>query len=107
MGLLSRLFRSNKEVEVKETFDYTANEDIIFSVDSFNDWFNDPNNNAVYAHKGIFLRLDKLGEDQVDDYLLKRYNLDNGAFLFSKPYVSMKADLYKAIRKDWSNKLNK
>jgi len=33
MGLLSRLFRSNKEVEVKETFDYTANEDIIFSVD--------------------------------------------------------------------------
>jgi hypothetical protein len=106
MGLLSRLFRKGQIVEVEETFDYSDNEEIIFNVDNFNDWFNDPNNNAVYANEGIFLRLDKLSESHIDDYLLKKYKLDNGAFLFSKPYVSMKMDFHREIIKDWLNKIN-
>ena len=104
MNMFKRLFKTEK---VEEKFNHSENEDIIFNVDSFNDWFNDPNNNAVYAHEGIFLRLDKLSEGHIDDYLLKRYNLVSGSFLFSKPFITLKLDLYKAIRKDWSNKLNK
>ena len=104
MSFFSRLFR--KDVVEEEKFDYSVNEDVIFNVDNFNNWFNDPNNNAIYANSGIFLRLDKLSDSHIDDYLLKKYNLDNGAFLFSKPYVSMKADLHREIRKDWLNKLN-
>jgi hypothetical protein len=105
MGLFSRLFKKDEVVQ-EEKFDYTANEDIIFNVDNFNDWFNDPDNGATYAHKGIFLRLDKLSDHHIDEYLLNRYNLDNGVFLFSKPYVSMKADLQRDIRQDWLKKLN-
>ena len=48
-------FKKEKPVE-KEI----PSEDVVFNVDNFNKWFNDPNNNAVYANTGIFLRLDKL-----------------------------------------------
>ena len=104
MSLFSRLFRRDKDV-VEEKFDYSANEDIIFDVDNFNIWFNDPDNGAAYAHKGIFLRLDKLSDSHIDEYLLSRWGLDNGSFFFSKPYVKMKADLQRDIRKDWLRKL--
>jgi hypothetical protein len=43
---------------------------LFFNVDNFNKWFNDPNNKAVYANTGIFLRLDKLSESH-KDYLEK------------------------------------
>ena len=33
---------------------------IVFNVSNFNQWFQDPNNNAVYANRGIYLRIDKL-----------------------------------------------
>lgn len=39
-----------------------ADESVVFNVDNFNTWFCDPNNNAVYVNKGIFLRVDKLSE---------------------------------------------
>jgi hypothetical protein len=42
-------------------------EDVIFNVENFNKWFNDPNNNAVYANPGIFLRLDKLSDSHITD----------------------------------------
>ncbi len=74
-------------------------EDVIFNVDNFNKWFNDPNNNAVYANPGIFLRLDKLSESHILDYMLKCYGIGNEGHW----------DLYKfyeEIRKDWMNKIN-
>lgn len=105
MGLFSRLFGRDKDV-AGEKLDCSANEDIIFDVASFNNWFNDPDNGAEYAHKGIFLRLDKLSDHHIDEYLLRRWGLESGSFLFSKPYAIMKADLQRDIRKDWIVKLN-
>jgi hypothetical protein len=78
-------------------------EEIIFNVDNFNIWFNHPENGATYANSGIFKRIDKLSESHVDEYLAKCYGIENGAFLFSKPFSEMKSDLLKDIRKNWSN----
>lgn len=53
-----------------------ASEEEVFNVDTFNEWFNDDNNGAIYANKGIFLRTDKLSESQILDYILKRWGKD-------------------------------
>jgi hypothetical protein len=76
-------------------------EEIIFNVDNFNIWFNHPENGATYANSGIFKRIDKLSESHVDEYLAKCYGIENGAFLFSKPFNEMKSNFIKEIKKDW------
>jgi len=81
-------------------------QEIIFNVDNFNIWFNHKDNGAQYAHPGIFLRIDKLSESHITDYLLKCYGVENPAFLFSKPANEMISEFQKEIRKDWLNKLN-
>jgi hypothetical protein len=81
-------------------------EEIIFNVNNFNIWFNHKDNGAEYAHSGIFLRVDKLSESHITDYLLKCYGIENPAFLFSKPANEMISEFQKEIRKDWLNKLN-
>jgi hypothetical protein len=78
-------------------------EDIIFNVDNFNIWFNHTGNGATYANSGIFKRTDKLSETHIDEYLAKCYGIENGAFLFSKPFGEMKSDLLKDIKQNWSN----
>jgi len=98
--LIDRIIGSKKEAP-KQVLPV---EEIIFSVDNFNIWFRHPNNGAEYANEGIYLRIDKLSESHIEDYLLKSYGLSNGAFLFSKPYREMISDLYKAVRKDWADK---
>ena len=76
---------------------------VLFNVDIFNKWFCDKENHAVYAHEGIFLRLDKLGKDQIVDYLLKCHNVE----LSDNEDISNEInDFYEEIRKDWLNKLN-
>jgi hypothetical protein len=77
-------------------------EDIIFNVANFNIWFNHPENGATYANPGIFKRTDKLSESHVDEYLAKCYGIENGAFLFSKPFGEMKSELLKDIKQNWS-----
>lgn len=69
----------------------------VFNVDTFNDWFCDPNNNAVYANKGIFLRVDKLSISQIEDYLEKRWSI------MDKSYDSM-SKFQDQIKKDWAHK---
>jgi len=105
--LIKRLFKKEEEEVTEKKYSTTwliENEEIIFNVDNFNFWFNNPNNNAVYAHSGIYLRLDKLSEAHIVDYLLKEYELENGAFLFSKPYNTMVSNLLRDVQKDWKNK---
>ena len=80
-------------------------EDIIFDVDNFNIWFNNPSNNAIYANPGIFLRLDKLSETHILDYLDKCYDIDSDFEGFSKPKHIIMNTFYNEIRKDWSSKL--
>jgi hypothetical protein len=103
--------RFNKKTErMAKDLDFIINlpdETEIFSVDKFNEWFCDPNNGATYAHTGIFLRMDKLDEGHIFEYLEKRYGIKNGGpFLWSKPTIEMLGDFEKEIRKDWSTKLN-
>lgn len=73
---------------------------IVYDVDNFNKWFCDPQNNAEYAHSGIFLRLDKLSQSHVDDYLNKCYGISDGNF-------QKKIELLDGIRSDWHNKIIK
>jgi hypothetical protein len=96
------LFR-NKEKEVKKEYD----EDVVFNVDNFNKWFNDPNNKAVYANPGIFLRLDKLSESHIKDYLEKSHGIfDSDDFKWSVKINILIYKLYNEVRKDWRNKIN-
>lgn len=95
-------FKKDKPLE-KEI----PSEDVVFNVDNFNKWFNDPNNNAVYANTGIFLRLDKLSESHILDYMLKCYGIENGGPMkWSQPHWVIIQNFYEEIRKDWRNKLN-
>lgn len=82
-------------------------EHIILNVENFNNWFNDKNNNAVYAHPGIFLRVDKLCQASVLDYLEKCYGLTKDILLsdfitWSEPDTITK--FYNEIVIDWREK---
>lgn len=83
----------------------TASTDSILSVDAFNEWFNDPLNNAVYAHSGIFLRLDKLSYSHIEDYLDKNHNIDRGHPFYNDPmFYLLLCDFQEDIRNDWIQK---
>lgn len=107
MGILDRvklLFSKSESIKTK----VIPSESIVFNVDNFNEWFCNPNNNAIYANEGIFLRTDKLDESHIEDYIDKKYGIkDGGPFLWSKPVNSMLSDFYKEIRKDWMHKNSK
>lgn len=76
---------------------------VLFNVDIFNKWFCDKQNDAVYAHEGIFLRLDKLGKVHIADYLLKCHNFE----LSDNEDISNEINnFYEEIRKDWLKKLD-
>ena len=93
------LFRSTTEQEIKVHGSDDVN--VVFNVDNFNKWFCDPNNNAVYANKGIFLRLDKLSNAHIEDYILKRFNLKIYDSVAEKVIHQFKND----IEEDWKNKM--
>jgi len=79
--------------------------DCIISVDVFNNWFNDPLNNAVYAHSGIFMRLDKLSFSHVEDYLDKKHDINRQHPLYADPlFYLLLCDFHEDIRKDWIRK---
>jgi hypothetical protein len=75
---------------------------VLFNVDTFNTWFNDKYNDAVYAHSGIFLRLDKLSESHIEDYLVKCHGLDLSNWDIHEDI----RNFYEEIRKDWLKKLD-
>ena len=77
----------------------------LFKVENFNYWFNNPNNGAVYAHTGIFLRLDKLSDSQFFDYFESYGSIKDGEFFaYNEDYtrfIKFKDD----VRKDWMKKI--
>ena len=95
-------FKKKKE-EVKRVI---PPQDIIFNVNNFNIWFCSEDNGATYAHKGVFLRLDKLSQSHIDDYLLKCYGISNYTFLGDRPTHEIFSDFEKAIREDWWKQIN-
>jgi hypothetical protein len=88
-----------KEVEVVKS--HPVPEYIIFNLDNFNAWFNAKDNGAIYAHSGIFLRLDKLSVVHVDDYIEKCYGLAHSIQGHDKT-----VKFYNKIKEDWRKKLN-
>lgn len=95
MRNLLNLFSKNQEIKQVVPID-----DIVYNVDNFNIWFTHKDNGSVYANEGIFLRLDKLSESHITDYLLKNYGITK--FDRQKIY-----QFEKSIREDWSSKLLK
>ena len=78
----------------------------VFNVESFNTWFNDPKNGATYAHSGIFLRVDKLSESHIQEYMEKVHKIKNfGPFMWTQPTRYMVSQFLKEIQKDWKKKL--
>jgi hypothetical protein len=75
---------------------------IVFNVNNFNLWFNEPNNKAVYAHSGIFLRLDKLSEAHIHDYLDKCYGYDQNVI---DGYSDVIRVFYDSVKANWKNRL--
>jgi hypothetical protein len=92
-----RISKRKKEIE------FVPKKYVLFNVDTFNTWFNDPENGAIYANPGIFLRLDKLDESQILDYLAKCHGLNLSELPFYEEVVKFR----EAIRKDWMKKINK
>ena len=77
--------------------------DSILNVKDFNEWFNSDKDPEIYAHPGIFLRLDKLSQDHLDSYVQHATEglLEYGDF----DWETMKKFEDK-IRKDWMKKNN-
>ena len=83
----------------KETKQVAPVDTIVYNVDNFNLWFCHKDNNAVYANLGIYLRLDKLSQSHITDYLIKSYGITK----FDHQKIS---DFEQDIRLDWSKKLS-
>lgn len=82
---------------------YPVPEYIILNVENFNNWFVDPNNNAVYANRGIFLRTDKLSQSHILDYVDKCF----GILPYDPFWTEEKLrDFVDKVFQDWRNKIN-
>lgn len=77
----------------------------IINIDNFNKWFNDPNKDPeIYAHSGIFLRLDKLSEGHFNDYFLSCEGIDDLNHFKEELTFNEYYDFENAVRKDWREK---
>ena len=82
----------------KITFDHDA----VFNVQRFNEWWNNKDNGATYAHSGIYLRLDKISLSHVTEYLYKVHGLS-----LSEHYTYDEAnDFYVEISNNWYEQLH-
>lgn len=79
---------------------------VILNIDNFNKWFNDPNKSPdVYAHKGIFLRTDKLSSGHFNDYFLNCIGVDDlNHFKEEIGFVTV-YEFENEVHKDWFKKI--
>ena len=86
-------FGKKPKVVNEITFDHN----LVFNVLKFNQWFNDPNNGAVYAHSGIYLRTDKLSLSHITEYLRNAHGLNP-----NEHYTYDEANnFYYKVRENW------
>jgi hypothetical protein len=76
---------------------------IILNVDNFNLWFNSPKDSGIYAHPGIFLRLDKLSTGHMTDYIENCYGIESK----SRFTESVIYEFHTRVRFDWIKKIDK
>ena len=93
-GILNLVLRKK---EIKQVVPVDT---IVYNVDNFNLWFRHKDNGAVYANEGIYLRLDKLSQSHIEDYLLKSYGIVQADH--QKIY-----DFEQEIRQNWSRVISK
>ena len=98
MCRILNLFR--KKINIIEIF--IEQESIVFCIDNFNKWFNDPENGSVYAHPGIFLRTDKLSLQHILEYIRNTYNKETYEYYQLKESVCYQ--FKKSIVADWNSK---
>ena len=82
----------------------SVEEDEVYSVDKFNEWFNDKDNGS-YANSGIFLRLDKLSDSMFEDYFKSNGIEDAIGRMSQDGYEKFRA-FEKSVREDWVKKKN-
>lgn len=94
MKNLLNLILGKKEKDIKPV------DTIVYNVNNFNLWFCNKDNGAVYANTGIFLRLDKLSQSHIEDYLQKTFCITE----FNHQRI---CEFEQEIRKDWQIRLSK
>ena len=88
--------RSNIEKSVSD-----GSFDRILNVDDFNEWFNNNKDKEIYAHPGIFLRLDKLSQHHIQDFIsVKSNGVINYEYFVEQKLIDFKEEIYK----DWLEK---
>lgn len=102
IGLVYKILRLEYELEQEKQprYNNTNINNIIYDVENFNRWFKDPHNNAIYAHSGIYLRVDKLSHGHVIDYIQKVYNINVVEIDYNQIMI-----FYEIIRQNWRKKL--
>lgn len=78
--------------------------DSILNVNKFNNWFNSPKDESIYAHPGIFLRLDKLSTHHIHEYIS---TITNGYLKYEDFGQNKMYSFENKIRKNWVKKLSK
>ena len=96
------LFKLFKRKENPETVKFKMT---MLDVFDFNDWFCENKNPDIYAHKGIYLRLDKLSNHHVTDYLKDRHKLSDE--VINKIDYTLLYSFINMIRLDWQKQINK
>jgi hypothetical protein len=76
--------------------------DSIIDVEKFNNWFNSNKDPNVYAHPGIFLRLDKLSQGHIEDYI---FAVTRGAVKYEDFDYELMRNFESHIRLDWILKI--
>ena len=73
---------------------------VLFNVETFNTWFQDENNGAVYANKGIYLRINKLSIAHIYDYLIKchGFTIEEISYYLDESKIY---DFYNNIVENW------
>ena len=93
----------NEEVEVE------INDEEVFNVENFNNWWNDTSKPIdIYAHPGIFLRTDKLSQHHFESYFESCGIKDGREFIECDMDNWHKYKIFEdEVRKDWFEKLSK
>ena len=105
MGIFKKIenWYNNKSVTPDPT--PRPSDEEIFNVDNFNSWFVSKKDPSIYAHAGIFLRLDKLSDHHFEDYF-KSIGLNPDDFMEGSDYYKQFMAFERDVRKDWRNKIN-
>jgi len=77
--------------------------DSILSTKKFNKWFNSDKDSSLYAHSGIFLRLDKLSKSHFDNYI----KMTTHGYLAYEDFDFVKMLSFEdRVRKNWRKQID-